>query len=270
VANDSPREPATLAPFRVIAAGKTDVGRERDHNEDRLLMKPVIDLYVVADGMGGHNAGEVASTLAALSLENCLMAARSAPLPEELTADPRPLSKDARNLLGGVRKANGDVFEISRSHAEHAGMGTTIVAVLVSRETGELHIAHVGDSRCYRFRAGKLEQLTQDHSLIGEAIAFKPDITEAELAMFPKNVISRALGRGERVEIDMRTEKIGPGDAYLLCSDGLCGLVNDASIRECLEREPDPERACGVLIEAANAAGGTDNVTVIVLRVESA
>jgi len=256
--------------YRVIASGKTDVGRERDHNEDRLRMNPGIDMYVVADGMGGHNAGEIASALCALSVENCLMAARSAPLPEELTADPRSLSADARNLVAAVRKANADVFEISKTHSEHAGMGTTVVATLVSRATGEFHVAHVGDSRCYRLRDGKLEQLTQDHSLIGEAMAFKPDITEAELAMFPKNVISRALGRGEKVEIDVRTEAIRAGDSFILCSDGLCGMVNDAGILGILEKAPDPEAACKSLVDAANAAGGTDNITVIVLRIAAA
>lgn len=233
-------------------------------------MNPGIDLYVVADGMGGHNAGEVASALCALSVENCLLVANSAPLPEELTADPRQLSAEARNLVAAVRKANADVFEISRSHPEHAGMGTTVVAALVSRETGDFHVAHVGDSRCYRFRDGKLQQLTQDHSLIGEAMAYKPDITEAELAMFPKNVISRALGRGEKVEIDVRTEPLKAGDGYLLCSDGLCGIVNDATIRGFLEQEPDPTKVCQLLIDAANAAGGIDNVTVVVIRVEAA
>jgi PPM family protein phosphatase len=254
--------------FEVVGAGKTDVGRERDHNEDRLRTNPEIGLYVVADGMGGHNAGEVASALCALSIENCLMASSNGPLPEELTADPRQLSNEARNLVAAVRKANADVFEISRSHPEHAGMGTTVVAALVSRESGEFHVSHVGDSRCYRFRGGKLEQLTQDHSLIGEAMAYKPDITEAELAMFPKNVISRALGRGEKVEIDVRSEAMQAGDVYLLCSDGLCGMVNDATIRSHLEQESDPAKACQTLIDAANAAGGHDNVTVVVIRID--
>jgi serine/threonine protein phosphatase PrpC len=255
--------------YRLVAAGKTDVGRERDHNEDRLLLRPAIDLFVVADGMGGHNAGEIASALAALSLENCLAAARGGTLPEELTADPRPLSSDARNLVAAARKANADVYEISQSHPEHAGMGTTLVAAHFSPASGEVHVAHVGDSRCYRYRGGKLQQLTQDHSLIGEAMAFKPDITEAELAMFPRNVISRALGRGPTVEIDVRTEPVAAGDGYLLCSDGLCGMVNDAAITRVLESETDVERACQKLIDAANAAGGQDNVTVVFVRVEA-
>lgn len=233
-------------------------------------MRPAIGLYVVADGMGGHNAGEVASMLAALSIENCLMAARSAPLPDGLTADVRPLSTQERLLVAAVRKANADVFEISKSHAEHAGMGTTVVAAQISLESGDVHVAHVGDSRCYRFRGGALEALTRDHSLVAEALAFKPDITEAELAMFPKNVISRALGRAPSVEIDVRTEPIRAGDLYVLCSDGLCGLVDDDGISRCLAEEREPEKACQALIDAANAAGGTDNVTVIVIRIDGA
>ncbi|HEX7671474.1 MAG TPA: protein phosphatase 2C domain-containing protein, partial [Polyangiaceae bacterium] len=194
--------PASSSPFRVTAAGKTDVGRVRDHNEDKLLLSPELGLFVVADGMGGHNAGEVASALAALSLENCYRVSRTEPLPSDLTEDPRPLSHDARCLLGAARKANSDVFEISKTHAEHKGMGTTLVAVAVSRPTSEISIAHVGDSRCYRVRGGKIEQLTRDHSLVGDALAWKPDLTEAEIALLPKNIISRALGRGTSVEID--------------------------------------------------------------------
>jgi serine/threonine protein phosphatase PrpC len=253
----------------VTAAGKTDVGRVRDHNEDRLLLSPELDLFVVADGMGGHNAGEVASALAALSLENCFRASRTETLPPELTDDPRSLTNDARSLLAAVRKANADIFEISKTHAEHSGMGTTLVAVHVSRAAGEIHIAHVGDSRCYRVRDGKIEQLTRDHSLVGDALAWKPDLTEQEIALLPKNIISRALGRVPVVDIDIRTEPLRPGDVYLLCSDGLSGMVDDASLLAHVELGQQPEELCQALIAAANAAGGTDNVTALVMRMDS-
>jgi len=240
----------------------------RDHNEDCLRLGPALDLFIVADGMGGHNAGEVASALAALSLENCFAASRSEPLPPELTNDPRPLSPEARDLVASARKANADVFEISKTHPEHQGMGTTLVAAHVSRATGEFHVAHVGDSRCYRVRGGTIEQLTRDHSLISDALAFKPDLTEAELALFPKNVISRALGRAAAVDIDVRSDALHPGDVYLLCSDGLTGMVDDATILSCIQNAPNLDLACAALIDAANAGGGEDNVTAILIRTD--
>jgi protein phosphatase len=255
--------------FQILSAGETSVGRVRDHNEDTFRLNKALGLFIVADGMGGHNAGEVASRLAALSLENCFASSRSGPLPTELTDDPRALSSDARDLVASARKANADVFEISKSHAEHRGMGTTLVAVHVSATSGDVHVVHVGDSRCYRVRDGSMEQLTRDHSLVSDAIAFKPDITEAELAMFPKNVISRALGRGASVQIDARTEPVRAGDVFLLCSDGLSGMLDDAAILSCIVRVADPQAACRELIEAANVAGGTDNVTAVLVRVEA-
>lgn len=241
----------------------------RDHNEDRLRLSPALDLFIVADGMGGHNAGEVASALASLSLENCFGASREGPLPAELLEDPRPLSDEARILVAAARKANADVYEISNTHPAHKGMGTTLVAVHVSRAEGQIHIAHVGDSRCYRIRGGKIEQLTRDHSLIGDALAWKPDLTEAELSLLPKNIISRALGRGKSVEIDLRTEPIAVGDMFVLCSDGLSGMVNDAGILALATAGPAPQESCQALIAAANEAGGTDNVTAVVIRIDA-
>lgn len=268
-AQSSPKT-APATGISAVAAGRTDVGRVRDHNEDRMRLAPALDLFVVADGMGGHNAGEVASALAALSLENCFGAARHKALPPELLEDPRPLSDAARCLAAAVRKANADVFEISSTHAEHKGMGTTVVALHVSRATGEVCIAHVGDSRCYRIRADQIEQLTRDHSLIGDALAWKPDLTEAELAMLPKNVISRALGRAKAVEVDIRSEPAVSGDVYVLCSDGLSGHVDDAGILAQVQRAPSLESACESLVASANEGGGTDNVTVVIVRIEPA
>ncbi|MBM4363969.1 MAG: protein phosphatase 2C domain-containing protein [Deltaproteobacteria bacterium] len=254
----------------VVAAGRTDVGRERNHNEDRLLTYPALDLFVVADGMGGHHAGEVASALCAKSLENYFRASRHGNADAALLEDPRPLDAEARRLLGAVRKANTDVFQISRASGKHRGMGTTVVAAHVARATGLLHVAHVGDSRCYRLRRGVFTALTRDHSLVGEAQLLKPDITPEELAMLPKNVISRAIGRGARVEIDVRSEPVEVGDTYLLCSDGLCGPVEDPDIRAILLRETEPRAACQALVDAANAAGGPDNITAIVIQIVAA
>src|SRR6476646_1627435 len=153
-----------------VAFGKTDVGRQRGHNEDAFIPAPDLDVFVVRHEMGGNNAGEVASALATTSLRNFFRATLNGIVPgEELRGD-QGLSEAARRLAMGVRKANADVFEISSTRLEHKGMGSTIVAMSVSRDTGAVQIAHVGDSRCYRIRDGKIEQMTRDHSLIGDAL----------------------------------------------------------------------------------------------------
>src|SRR6185436_9923994 len=201
-----------------VAHGRTDVGRQREHNEDQFLSKPELGLFVVCDGMGGNNAGEVASALATTSLENFFQATERGPLPGTVRKEDEALSEAELRLVLGVRKANADVHEISSTRIEHQGMGSTIVALHVSRETGSVEIAHIGDSRCYRFRQGKLEQLTRDHSLIGDALAWNPNLTEEELAGLPKNIISRALGLKRHVEVDIKSETALPGDIFLLCS----------------------------------------------------
>src|SRR5262245_23038635 len=166
-------------------AGHSNTGAVRHHNEDKLRAYPKLDLYIVADGMGGHNAGEIASALAAASVENYVRAARHKPPPPEVTEDPRALSTAARCLVAAVRKANADVYEIATKHPEHKGMGTTLVALQMAREQGEVNIAHVGDSRCYRIRNGQIEQMTRDHSLRSDAMLWNPNITQAQLAMLP-------------------------------------------------------------------------------------
>jgi protein phosphatase len=264
--------PASYVPsvrFEASAAGRTDSGRVRDHNEDRLRLYRALDLYIVADGMGGHNAGEVASALASASIENCFRAGKHSSLPEDLLEDERALSEPAQRLVASVRKANRDVYEISTTHREHKGMGTTVVAVHVDTEADLVHIAHVGDSRCYRIRDGAIEQVTRDHSLIGDVMLWKPDVTEKELAMLPKNMISRAVGRRPTVEVDLRSDPLVDGDVYLLCSDGLSGMVNDASILSIVTSSPDLDAACDALIAAANEAGGEDNVTALLVRIDS-
>ena len=220
--------------------------------------------------MGGHNAGEIASALAAASVENYVRAARHAPASAEGPQDPRPLSDAARCLVAAVRKANADVYEIAKKHPEHQGMGTTLVALQIARELGEVNIAHVGDSRCYRIRNGQIEQMTRDHTLRNDAIGWKPNITQEELALLPANVISRAIGRRPQIDVDVRTETAVPGDVYLLCSDGLSGMVDDATILRCALHAADLQYACDDLVALANQAGGQDNVTVIAVMIEPA
>lgn len=253
--------------IRPVAVGISDVGRQRELNEDHLLIQPQLSLFAVADGMGGHSAGDVASKLTAISLCNFFEATQTDPSAAEV-ADTPDLAPEARRLIAGIRKANRDVFEISSTFTEHKGMGSTIVAVHVSHDM--IHIAHVGDSRCYRIRDGAIEQLTRDHSLINDALELKPDLTARELARLPKNVITRALGMASTVKVDVQSHPALPQDVYLLCSDGLTGMVNPTQILEVLDVTEDLTEACELLIAMANEAGGTDNISALLVRIDPA
>jgi protein phosphatase len=254
--------------IRLVAAGLTDVGRQRRHNEDHVLVAPQFNLFVVADGMGGHTTGHVASALTSASLSDFFDATRDGRLPTPPPDDEKDLPSAAERLAQGVRKANRDVFEISSTHREHKGMGSTVVAVHFDGE--RLHIAHVGDSRCYRIRDGEIEQLTRDHSLINDALAIKPDLTEEELARLPKNVITRALGMKEAVKVDVQSVRVEPDDMFLLCSDGLSGMIKDDQILEVFDLTSDLQEACELLIAMANEAGGVDNISALLVRAEEA
>jgi PPM family protein phosphatase len=266
-ARSSPPAPGGRAAPRVqlVGCGRTDVGRQRGHNEDHFLVHPHCEVFAVFDGMGGNNAGEVASALGTTSLRNFFEATQDAPTPSD--GDPG-LPAAARRLVMGVRKANADIFEISSTHLEHRGMGSTVVALHICREAAVAHIAHVGDSRCYRIRGGAIQQLTRDHSLISDALAWNPNLTEQELARLPRNIISRALGLRRSVEIDARAEQLRPGDVFLLCSDGLSGMINERQILDAVLLSDDLEETCDTLIALANEAGGSDNITALAVRVE--
>jgi protein phosphatase len=249
------------------AAAVTDVGRVRSHNEDTYLLRPDLGLYLVADGMGGHQAGDVASALVRLSMANFYEATVEEPWSDEFTepedADrPRP----ARRLAAAIRKANKDVYTVASTNMRHYGMGSTVVAAsLPSPST--MHIGHVGDSRCYRIRDRKLELLTSDHSLVNEALALDPEMTEEELARLPHNIITRALGMDPTVDVDVRSVEIAAADTYLLCSDGLSGLISNHEIFEAIQLIDDPVEVCDLLVTLANEAGGLDNITALVLKV---
>lgn len=245
--------------MRVIAAGLSDVGRQRVHNEDRFILLPEFDVYVVADGMGGHQSGEVASRMAASTIATFF---RSRGLPG---GAPAPLGE---RLRAAVTYANARIFARADDSRAHRGMGTTVVAVAFHRETGQVHVAHAGDSRCYRMRDGTLEQLTRDHSLVADALLERPDLSEADLAYLPRNVITRALGIAPTVDVDLRVENAQPGDLFLLCSDGLHGLLTDLEIADTLLDRPVLTQACASLVEMANEAGGRDNITAVLVRIE--
>jgi len=230
------------------AAGQTDTGRRRRQNEDAFVCEP--PLFAVADGMGGAQAGELASRLAAAAIEEGALAIRG----EE-------------SVAGIVRTANARIFEHSVRDPTAAGMGTTATVAFVDEEAGTAAIAHVGDSRAYRYRAGVLEQLTTDHSLVGELVR-SGRLTEAEAAVHPhRSVITRALGTEAEVDVDTLTVDLRAGDLVLLCSDGLSAMVRDEEIVRLLEAtRGDPHDAAEALVAAANRAGGEDNVTVVLFE----
>jgi PPM family protein phosphatase len=227
----------------------TDTGRQRRANEDSMLARS--PLFVVADGMGGAQAGEVASRLAIESFRDGL-----------------PDTTDAEGSLAQyARAANLSIHERSQVNAEHAGMGTTLTAVYVGAE--EVAIAHVGDSRAYCLRDGELLRLTDDHSLVDELIR-QGKLTPEEAIEHPqRSVITRALGPEPEVEIDTRSYRARDGDVYLLCSDGLTTMIPEALIAEILLAYPRLRDAGEALIAAANEAGGRDNITVVLVRVEA-
>ncbi|HEX7603813.1 MAG TPA: protein phosphatase 2C domain-containing protein, partial [Polyangiaceae bacterium] len=216
----------SFLPLNITASGAADIGRARRHNEDAVLLRPDLDLYVLADGAGGHNAGNIASALATTAIANFFEGAGHG-RGEEPDLDAFGLAIVARRLAAALQRANEDILEIARSSNKLHGMGTTAVAVSCIRSTGMLHHAHVGDSRLYRWRDGMLEQLTQDHSLLNDALELRPNIGDAALEKLPRNVVTRALGMEAQVRVSVKSHRMLAGDKYLLCSDGLTDTLDD-------------------------------------------
>jgi len=226
----------------------THTGLQRRENEDAVLAAPPV--FVVADGMGGAQAGEVASRIA--------VEAFAEGLPEQGSPEER--------LATVALTANRRIYELSQSESERAGMGTTLTAAYLGEN--ELALAHVGDSRAYLFRDGELTRLTQDHSLMAELIR-RGKLTEEEAADHPqRSIITRALGPEPEVTVDTWTYPVRAGDIVLLCSDGLTSMISEAQVAEILRAADGLERAAQALIDAANGAGGRDNITVLLFRLE--
>ncbi len=228
-------------------AGVTDTGRVREHNEDAIAWNAEQGWAVLADGMGGHHAGEVASAIAV-----------------EVIGAQLQQSRDATVLQAAVEQANLAIHQQAIGQPRLHTMGTTVVAV--SLHGRSLHCAHVGDSRLYRFRDSELQQLSRDHSLVQELL--DEGMLDAEQARCSeqKNVITRALGLEARVEVEMSEDRTVAGDCYLLCSDGLSDRLRDEEIAVLLAGEALPQVARS-LIDAANVCGGEDNISVIIIRV---
>ncbi|MFK8001166.1 MAG: Stp1/IreP family PP2C-type Ser/Thr phosphatase [Polyangiales bacterium] len=251
---------------RVIATGETNVGMKRAVNEDAFTLLDEDALYVVADGMGGHASGEVASKMAIDTLREFFRATSADPEATWPYKMDKARGYEENRLITSIKLSNLRIYENAQRDAKLRGMGTTLVAMLVV-DDGVL-IAHVGDSRAYRVRDGKLTQLTEDHSLLNDYIKMKR-LSEEEIANFPhKNVIVRALGMKETVKVDTQLDRPQPGDIYILCSDGLCGPASDEEIHEIVLAEAkDLKVAAAKLIERANDNGGPDNITVVLAKV---
>jgi protein phosphatase len=251
--------------MRAIASGLTDVGLQRDHNEDSYAVLAEYDLFIVADGMGGHRAGDVASRLATDSIAEFFRstAQEDATWPFHFDTS---LSEDENRLVTGIRVANRRIFERSIRSRDCAGMGTTVVGALYSRKKNRLFVGHVGDSRAYRVRGGAIQQLTRDHSLINDYLMAMPELTEEQRAELPKNVITRALGMQDSVSVDLVSDEPQLGDVYLLCSDGLSGMIADEQIMKTVASTTDTNEICRRLIAKANENGGEDNITALVIR----
>ncbi len=253
---------------KLLYGGMTDVGMKRTHNEDNLRLVPEHNLFIVADGMGGHASGEVASQIAVETVAQFFVDSHA---DEEITW---PYKEDKTRtyfenmFVNSVRYANLRVFQKASEDAAYKGMGTTFVAVLFGED--KYHVAHVGDSRCYRIRDKKLDQLTEDHSLLNDYKKMAK-LTPEEERNFPhKNIIVRALGMKDTVLVDLASDSIKAGDLYLLCSDGLSGEVEDPDILKiALQHWDDVEAMCRELIKSANQNGGKDNVTVLCVKVVS-
>ena len=243
--------------------GMTDIGRRRMSNEDAYLLDNALGLYVVADGMGGHAAGEVASQEAVETVMGMVRRGHDAVTRFEKEGPTEANVRAVQRLLeSAVQAATYMVFAIAENDPDQKGMGTTVSAMLVMEEYAV--VAQVGDSRIYLVREGGVYQLTEDHTLVAWQVK-QGIISEAEAALSPhKNVITRAVGSRDYVQVDTQCIEVGPGDRFLLCSDGLHGYVQDEEIPPILVLEP--EVAAARLIDIANARGGRDNITAIVVE----
>jgi protein phosphatase len=246
--------------------GQTDVGRRRKLNEDNYLVDPETNLFAVCDGMGGHNAGEVASKLAIETLAAFIRKSageeKDITWPYGLEAN---LSFEANRLKTAIKLANKKVFKAADNREEYTGMGTTVVAALVAGNV--LTVGSAGDSRCYLLSKGKLRQITRDDSWVSAAWA-EGILSSDEIERHPlRNVITKAVGAKDSLEVEVAEHTLAPGDVALLCSDGLHAMIGDDEILRALTPHPDslPE-AAGRLIAAANDAGGKDNVSVVLVR----
>ena len=246
---------------KLTISASSEIGLVRKNNQDSYFTSPQNGLVVVADGMGGHNGGEIASEIAVTGISDELLQQQW-----ENTSDEMEI---LLKLGESVEKANLLIRQKANLNAELTGMGTTVVAALFI--SSRVFLAHVGDSRIYRFRDNKLELMTRDHSLVQQLVdtGVFVDVKEAEAAGIGSNVLTRGLGIEDQVEVDVTDEQLQPGDQYLFCSDGLTAMVNDQDLEKLLiQYQKDMETAVERLVVGAMTAGGLDNITVVLARPE--
>jgi serine/threonine protein phosphatase PrpC len=254
-----------VGPHRVRFAGKTDIGLVRAHNEDALLIPREMALAVVSDGMGGHAAGDVASRITVETIDQHYReTARSGPQtwPFKLPS----LEIEKQRMSVAIQMANSNIFETAAADGAKKGMGCTVDAIYFNQ--GRFFIGHVGDSRVYRIREGRIQMLTEDHSLLNDYLRMK-ELSGDEGVHFPqKNVVVRALGLADQVNVDVIADAFKVGDVFLLCSDGLSGMLDDKALLDIITARDSLDTSCNELIKSANDAGGNDNITAILIRIE--
>ena len=251
--------------MRVKACGLSDVGRARSHNEDCFGIDPELQMFVVADGMGGHNHGEVASRIAVKAIQEFVEETADHDTTWPFVYDAR-LQRHSNRLKTAIRIAHDKVLRAIRNDGSLIGMGTTVVGFLLKGSTAA--VAHVGDSRAYRLRGEDLDLLTQDHTWVNEQVVAGYLSAEQARAHPLKNVVTRALGGESEVLVDVKEIDVEPGDVFILCSDGLTTMLSDPEIERRLREGGSLEEACRSLVHDANAKGGLDNITVVLARVE--
>lgn len=255
--------------MKIRYAAKTDVGLKRNHNEDYFALIEDEQFFLVADGMGGHAMGEVASKLAAETIQEFYQRTKDEDATWPYKLD-RQLSYAENRLVCGIKLANSKIYEAQVKDVHCKGMGTTIVTCLVVGN--KIYFAHVGDSRGYRVsKDGTVKQMTRDHSLLEDYKEAKPDMTEEEQRNFPhKNVITRALGMRETVQVDCKAYDIQDGDTFMLCCDGVSGMIDDKNIGVIIHANaPDLEKTVTAIVDTANKNGGVDNITAILVRCDA-
>lgn len=250
--------------MKVTYQALTDVGRKRKGNEDSLFVNAEQKLFVVADGMGGHAAGEIASSTAVQAVaEFVALTAKETDITWPWGVDPN-LSLVANRLKTAVRFGNQKVLDLSLTQADYEGMATTIVGVLFEDKTA--HIAHVGDSRLYLINGSGITQVTTDHSWVLEQVALGV-LTHEQARSHPlRNVVTRAIGAAPDLNVDVTAHEMAVGDVLLLCSDGLSGMVVDSDLERIVKAHADPKKAAEQLVSEANAKGGEDNITVLLVK----
>lgn len=247
----------------IRASGITDVGLKREANEDCFSADDALGLYVVADGMGGHLAGEVASKVAVKLINKCFSRWMESDAPEEniFGVPDETLSRKGNYVLGSIRLANRAIHEMSLSHDKYQGMGTTVAVLAVFR--GRIIAANVGDSRIYMLRNGHLERLSKDHTVVAEQIEMGiMDPKDAETSPL-KHVLTKNLGSSESVNAELFEFEPTDGDRFLLCTDGLTDLVEDEEILQMIQQEESPAILCRNCVDEALKRGGHDNTTVV-------